>query len=262
MRTAKALTIAGSDSGGGAGIQADLKTFSALGVYGASVITSITAQNTVGVTGIQNIELSLIEKQIEAVLSDIGAHAVKTGMLSTAEIIETVTRGLEKFRIKKLVIDPVMVAKSGDKLLRDNAIDTLIRKLIPLAYVITPNIPEAEVLTGIKIMSVEDMEEACRRIKDMGAKTVIVKGGHRDKDAVDVFFDGRKFHRLSSKRIRTKNTHGTGCTFSAAITAHLAKGVPILDAVKSAKKYITAAIENAYAVGKGHGPVHHFYKFY
>jgi hydroxymethylpyrimidine/phosphomethylpyrimidine kinase len=262
MRTAKALTIAGSDSGGGAGIQADLKTFSALRVYGTSVITSITAQNTVAVTGIQNVDLSIIEKQIDAVLSDIGAHAVKTGMLSTAEIIDVVAKGISKFKVKKLVIDPVMVAKSGDKLLQDNAVQTLIRQLIPMAFIVTPNIPEAEVLTGEKIASPEDMEKACRRILEMGCRSVVVKGGHLQKNAEDVFFDGKKIYRLKARRIRSKNTHGTGCTFSAAITAYLAKGKPLAEAVRLSKKYITAAIEHAYAVGKGHGPVHHFYKYY
>lgn len=193
MKTAKALTIAGSDSGGGAGIQADLKTFSALGVYGASVITSITAQNTVSVTAIQNIDVSVIEKQIDAVMSDIGAHAVKTGMLSTAEIIDTVSKGIAKFKIKQFVIDPVMIAKSGDKLLQDNAVRALIEQLIPQAYVVTPNIPEAEVLTGKKIESVEDMELACRRILEMGCKTVVVKGGHLQKEAEDVFLTERSF---------------------------------------------------------------------
>lgn len=262
MKTAKALTIAGSDSGGGAGIQADLKTFSALGVYGASVITSITAQNTVSVTAIQNIDVSVIEKQIDAVMSDIGAHAVKTGMLSTAEIIDIVSKGIAKFKIKKLVIDPVMVAKSGDKLLQSNAVQALIDQLIPQAYVVTPNIPEAEVLTGKKIESVEDMELACRRILEMGCKTVVVKGGHLQKEAEDVFFDGKKFYRLKTKRIRSKNTHGTGCTFSAAITAYLAKGKTATEAVILAKKYITKAIEHSYSIGKGHGPVHHFFNYY
>ncbi|MBL7994088.1 bifunctional hydroxymethylpyrimidine kinase/phosphomethylpyrimidine kinase [bacterium] len=262
MKTAKALTIAGSDSGGGAGIQADLKTFSALGVYGTSVITSITAQNTVAVTGIQDIELSIIEKQIDAVMSDIGANAIKTGMLSTAEIIDVVFHGLTKFKARKLVVDPVMVAKSGDKLLQDNAVHALVHKLIPMALVVTPNIPEAEVLTGEKISSHEDMEKACRRLLEMGCRAVVVKGGHLEKDAVDVFSDGKKIHHMSSKRYRTKNTHGTGCTFSAAIAAYLAKGYSTLEAVKLSKKYITGAIAQAYSVGKGHGPVHHFYKYY
>jgi hydroxymethylpyrimidine/phosphomethylpyrimidine kinase len=262
MKTAKALTIAGSDSGGGAGIQADIKTFSAIGVYGASVITSITAQNTVSVTAIQNIDVSVIEKQIDAVMSDIGAHAVKTGMLSTAEIIDVVSRGVSRFKIRKLVIDPVMIAKSGDKLLQDNAVQALIDQLIPQAQIVTPNIPEAEVLTGEKITSSEDMERACRRILEMGCKTVVVKGGHLQKDAEDVFFDGKKFYHMKTKRIRSKNTHGTGCTFSAAITAYLAKGKTTVEAVALAKKYITTAIERSYSIGKGHGPVHHFFKYY
>jgi hydroxymethylpyrimidine/phosphomethylpyrimidine kinase len=262
MKTAKALTIAGSDSGGGAGIQADLKTFSALGVYGMSVITSITAQNTIAVTGIQNLELPIIEKQIDAVMSDIGANAVKTGMLSTAGIIDIVSMGLAKFKVKKLVVDPVMVAKSGDKLLQDNAVHALVHQLIPLAQVVTPNIPEAEVLTGEKINSLDDMEKACRRILEMGCKSVVVKGGHLRKDAVDVFYDGKKIHHLTGKRFRTKNTHGTGCTFSAAIVAYLAQGRSTLESVRLSKKYITAAIAHSYSVGKGHGPVHHFYKFY
>ena len=262
MKTAKALTIAGSDSGGGAGIQADLKTFSALGVYGASVITSITAQNTLAVTAIQNIDVSVIEKQIDAVMSDIGAHAVKTGMLSTPEIIDVVSRCISRFRIRKLVIDPVMIAKSGDKLLQDNAVHALIEKLIPLAHIVTPNIPEAEVLTGEKITSPEDMERACRRILDMGCKTVVVKGGHLMKDAEDVLFDAKKFYHLKTKRIRSRNTHGTGCTFSAAITSYLAKGQTTSEAVTAAKKYITKAIEHSYSIGKGHGPVHHFFKYY
>ena len=262
MKTAKALTIAGSDSGGGAGIQADLKTFSALGVYGASVITSITAQNTLAVTAIQNIDVSVIEKQIDAVMSDIGAHAVKTGMLSTPEIIDVVSRCISRFRIRKLVIDPVMIAKSGDKLLQDNAVHALIEKLIPLAHIVTPNIPEAEVLTGEKITSPEDMERACRRILDMGCKTVVVKGGHLMKDAEDVLFDDNKFYHLKTKRIRSRNTHGTGCTFSADITSYLAKGQTTSEAVTAAKKYITKAIEHSYSIGKGHGPVHHFFKYY
>lgn len=262
MKTPKALTIAGSDSGGGAGIQADLKTFSALGVYGTSVITSITAQNTVRVTGIQNIDPSIIEKQIDAVLNDIGANAVKTGMLSTAEIIDVVSKSMFRFKIKKLIIDPVMIAKSGDRLLQDNAVHTLTHRLIPLAYMVTPNIPEAEVLTGKKINTPDDMEKACRTIMEMGCKSVIVKGGHLPKDALDVFFDGKKMYHLKGKRRRTKNTHGTGCTFSAAIAANLAKGLTALDAVILSKKYITEAIEHAFSIGKGHGPVHHFYKFY
>ncbi|MBX7150194.1 bifunctional hydroxymethylpyrimidine kinase/phosphomethylpyrimidine kinase [bacterium] len=257
----KTLTIAGSDSGGGAGIQADLKTFSALGTFGMSVITSITAQNTVGVTGIQNVDPSIIEKQIDAVMDDIGTHAAKTGMLSDTGIIETVARGLIRHGIKKYVLDPVMIAKSGDKLLQDSAITTLINQLIPLAWIITPNIPEAEELTGDQISTLDAMEIACKKIYSMGARSVIVKGGHLKGRAVDVFFDGKKFHHFSSHRIRSKNTHGTGCTFSAAITAFLAKGFSAYESVKRAKDYITKAIEHSFPIGKGHGPVDHFYRF-
>lgn len=260
-RLYKTLTIAGSDSGGGAGIQADLKTFSALGTFGMSVITSITAQNTVGVTGIQNVDPAIIERQIDAVMSDIGAHAAKTGMLSEAAIIETVAKGLNKYRIKKYVLDPVMVAKSGDKLLENSAMATLIDRLIPLAWVITPNIPEAVQLTGGHISTLEEMEIACKKIHSMGAKHVIVKGGHLAGNAVDVFFDGKNIYHFTSRRIRSKNTHGTGCTFSAAITAFLAKGFSVHESVKRSKDYITKAIEYSFSIGKGHGPVDHFYRF-
>lgn len=260
-RLYKTLTIAGSDSGGGAGIQADLKTFSALGTFGMSVITSITAQNTVGVTAIQNIDPSVIEKQFDAVMDDIGAHAAKSGMLSDIAIIETVARGLIKYRIKKYVLDPVMVAKSGDKLLQSSAIAVLIEQLIPLAWVITPNIPEAEVLTGERISTPDQMERACRKIHLLGARHVVIKGGHLKGHAVDVFFDGKNFRHFSSPRIRSKNTHGTGCTFSAAMTAFLAKGVPVQEAVKRSKDYITKAIAHSFSIGRGHGPVDHFYRF-
>jgi hydroxymethylpyrimidine/phosphomethylpyrimidine kinase len=255
----KALTVAGSDSGGGAGIQADLKTFSALGVYGTSVITSVTAQNTTGVTGIQNIQLAIIEKQLSAVLTDIGTDAVKTGMLSRSGIIRVVAKILTKYKVARLVIDPVMISKSGAKLLQKNAVQTLIRELFPMAYIVTPNIPEAEILTGMKIRSVEDMEQACRIIRCMGCRAVVVKGGHLEGDATDVLFDGKKFYYFESKRIRTRNTHGTGCTFSAALTAYLAKGFDLVDSVKISKKFITGAIAHAFEIGKGHGPVNPFH---
>lgn len=262
MNPRKALTIAGSDSGGGAGIQADLKTFSALGVYGASVITAITAQNTVGVTAIMDVTTDVISRQIEAVLTDVKPQAVKTGMLSNADIIQTVSDGLRKYSVKKLVVDPVMVAKSGDRLLQDNAISALIERLLPQAMVLTPNIPEAEVLTGKKITTISDMEIAADTLRAMGPKYIIVKGGHLKGEAIDVFYDGRKIYHLRHQRIRSKNTHGTGCTFSAAITAHLAKGFTVLESVRLAKRYISLAITHAFSVGSGHGPVHHFHKFY
>ncbi|HNC48585.1 MAG TPA: bifunctional hydroxymethylpyrimidine kinase/phosphomethylpyrimidine kinase, partial [bacterium] len=200
MNPRKALTIAGSDSGGGAGIQADLKTFSALGVYGASVITAITAQNTVGVTAIMDVTTDVISRQIEAVLTDIKPQAVKTGMLSTADIIQTVSDSLSKYGVKKLVVDPVMVAKSGDRLLQDNAISALIERLLPQATVLTPNIPEAEVLTGKKITTISDMEIAADTLRAMGPKYIIVKGGHLKGEAIDVFYDGRKIYHLRHQR--------------------------------------------------------------
>ncbi len=259
------LTIAGSDSGGGAGIQADLKTFMAFGTFGMSVITAVTAQNSVGVTGIEEMSLSIIEKQLEAVLSDIGADAVKTGMLANPEIVKLVSSYLLKYNISNLVVDPVMVAKSGDKLLSDEAIETVKTHLIPLATVITPNIPEAEALLNIKISSEKDMEQAAATLYKLGCSIVVIKGGHLSQDthsiAVDVIYDGADYHYLKSPFIKTKNTHGTGCTFASAIAAGLAKGKNPVDAVKTAKEYITAAIESAPTLGKGHGPTNHLTGF-
>jgi hydroxymethylpyrimidine/phosphomethylpyrimidine kinase len=261
-RLAKALTIAGSDSGAGAGIQADLKTFAALGVYGTSVITAITAQNTVEVTRIFELDPRLVAAQIDAVAEDIGAHAVKTGMLANSRIIQTVASKIREHNIKKLVVDPVMVAKSGDLLLRKEAIAALRARLIPLAAVVTPNIPEAEALTGMRIRTARDVELAARRLIEMGARGVVVKGGHRKGAAVDIFCDGRNFHQFGSRRIRTRHTHGTGCTFSAAIAAYLAKGENVHTAVARAKAFITEAIRHGFAVGAGHGPTHHFHRFW
>jgi len=262
MAIGKALTIAGSDSGGGAGIQADLKTFAALGVYGTSAITAVTAQNTVGVTAILALSPQMVAAQIDAVITDIGAHALKTGMLANAKIIETVVKKIQEHRLRNLVVDPVMVATSGDLLIKKNAVAALRSQLIPLATVVTPNIPEAEELTGMALRTSEDIEESARRIVAMGARSVVIKGGHRAGPAVDLYYDGKKFTALHARRIRTKNTHGTGCTFSAAIAANLARGEKIERAVILAKKYITSAIANAFAVGSGHGPVHHFYRFW
>jgi hydroxymethylpyrimidine/phosphomethylpyrimidine kinase len=258
----KALTIAGSDSGAGAGIQADLKTFAALGVYGTSAITAITAQNTVGVTQVFALNAELIAAQIDAVVDDIGVHALKTGMLANAEIIEIVAKKVQEHRLKKLVVDPVMVATSGDLLIEKNAVAALRSRLMPLAAVVTPNIPEAEELTGITLRSSEDIEEAARKIVALGATTVVIKGGHRKGPAQDLFYDGKRFRALSAPRIRTKNTHGSGCTFSAAIAAYLAKGESVERAVALAKKYITGAIRAGFAVGAGHSPVHHFHRFW
>ena len=257
-----AMTIAGSDSGGGAGIQADLKTFSALGVYGASTLTAITAQNTVAVTAVYELPTDLIAAQIDAVITDIGVNAVKTGMLSSSPIVETVARELERHGITNLVVDPVMVAKSGDPLLQQEAVDSVKTRLIPLAALVTPNVPEAETLTGLKIATGEDMREAAARILAMGARAVVVKGGHLSGPATDLFFDGSEFTEFSSERFDTVNTHGTGCTFASAAAAGLAHGNSVKDAVAQAKNYVTEAIRNSYPLGHGHGPVHHFYRLW
>jgi hydroxymethylpyrimidine/phosphomethylpyrimidine kinase len=258
----KALTIAGSDSGAGAGIQADLKTFAALGVYGASAITAITAQNTVGVTQVLALPPGLVGAQIDAVIEDIGAHALKTGMLANAAIIDAVAKKIRQHRLKNIVVDPVMVATSGDLLIKKNAVAALRSRLLPLAAVVTPNIPEAEALTGTQLHSSQDIEKAARLIVAMGARAVVIKGGHLKGPAVDLFYDGKKMRALGAARIRTKNTHGTGCTFSAAIAAYLARGENLESAVRAAKKYITAAIRTGFAVGAGHSPVHHFHRFW
>ena len=259
MPPAKALTIAGSDSGGGAGIQADLKTFAALGVYGSSAITAITAQNTLGVTAVQEIDTDVIAKQIDAVMDDIGAGAAKTGMLSSAAIIETVAAGIRRHGLAKLVVDPVMVAKSGDRLLRPDAVSALRELLLPLALVATPNIPEAEVLAGRTLQTEGELRDAARAIQAMGPKAVIIKGGHRTGDADDLLFDGQAFQTLHAERVDTPHTHGTGCSFSAAIAAGLAKGLDVPQAVAEAKSWLTAAIRQAYAIGSGYSPVHHFH---
>jgi hydroxymethylpyrimidine/phosphomethylpyrimidine kinase len=258
----KALTIAGSDSGAGAGIQADLKTFAALGVYGTSAITAITAQNTVGVSAICALSPKLVAAQIDAVMEDIGADAVKTGMLANAAIIETVARKIRQHRLEKVVVDPVMVATSGDLLITKSAVAALRARLIPLATVVTPNIPEAEELTGMTIRRAQEVEEAARRIVALGARSVVIKGGHRKGPAIDLFYDGKKFRALYAPRIRTTNTHGTGCTFSAAIAANLAQGKKLETAVTLAKQFITEAIRRAFPVGAGHGPVHHFHRYW
>jgi hydroxymethylpyrimidine/phosphomethylpyrimidine kinase len=250
-----ALTIAGSDSGGGAGIQADLKTFAALGVHGTSAITAITAQNTIGVTGILELPTSLIRQQIDAVVDDIGVQAAKTGMLSSPEIIEAVAVAIEQHRIEQLVVDPVMVAKGGAKLLRDEAVAALRGRLVPLAAVLTPNLPEASVLLGRPIATLDERREAARDLVAMGARAAVVKGGHADGDVTDVFFDGTRLVELEGTRIATPNTHGSGCAFSAAITAFLARGADPLDAVREAKAFITGAIAGALEIGHGHGPV-------
>ena len=262
VKIPKAMTIAGSDSGGGAGIQADLKTFSALGVYGSSTLTAITAQNTVGVTKVHEIPIDIIVAQIHAVLSDIGADAVKTGMLASSAIVETVAEEMERRQVRRLVVDPVMVAKSGDRLLREDAVEALRTRLVPLAAVVTPNIPEAEALTGLRIETGEDVRRAAEAIVQLGARAVVVKGGHREGPAVDVFYDGTRFQEFSAPRIDTVNTHGTGCTFASAVAVGLAKGLEVVESVELAKDYVTEAIRRSFPVGQGHGPLHHFYKFW
>jgi hydroxymethylpyrimidine/phosphomethylpyrimidine kinase len=253
------LTIAGSDSGAGAGIQADLKTFAALGVYGVSVVTAITAQNTVGVRAVQEIDPDVIASQLDAVAEDFSIAALKTGMLSSAAIIETVVAGLERHALRPLVVDPVMIAKSGDRLLREDAVETLRRALLPLADVVTPNIPEAEVLAGITIRTHADRVAAGRAIITLGAHAVVIKGGHSDDDPiVDLLVDDDGVHEFRAARIVTRSTHGTGCTFSSAIAAGLGRGEDLATAVGEARAYLSSALAQAPGLGHGHGPLNHF----
>jgi len=257
-----ALTIAGSDSGGGAGIQADLKTFAALGVYGASVITSVTAQNTLEVTGIYDLPAEFVTLQLDTVARDLALDAIKTGMLSNPAIIHAVSGYLASLGVEKLVVDPVMVAKGGAALLRKEAEAELVQKLLPLACVVTPNLSEAEILASMPIHNLEDMEQAARRIHAKGPRHVVIKGGHLEGPPVDVFFDGQGFQYFGGERIETKSLHGTGCTFASAIAAELAQGVEVAEAVRHAKAYITTAIRLAEPIGQGFGPTHHFGDLY
>ncbi|WP_232698473.1 bifunctional hydroxymethylpyrimidine kinase/phosphomethylpyrimidine kinase [Brevibacillus daliensis] len=258
----KALTIAGSDCSGGAGIQADVKTFSAHGVFGMSVIVSVVAENTSRVIDIQDVTPDMIKKQIDAIFEDIEVDAVKIGMLSQPACMEAVADKLKEYKPQNIVVDPVMYAKNGCALMNPDAIDTLIQEIIPLADLITPNIPEAEKIAGIPIHSTADMEQAAKLIYQMGPKYVLVKGGHADGDALDILYDGEQFFYVSSERIHTKNTHGTGCTYSSAIAANLALGMNMQTALEQAKHYVTTAIRHALPIGKGHGPTHHFYELY
>ena len=268
MKTYKrALTIAGSDSGGGAGIQADLKTFSAIGCFGMSVITALTAQNTVAVTGIHPVPPAFIAQQIDAVLMDIGTDAVKIGMLHSPEVIATVADALHRHHAVNIVLDPVMVAKSGDKLLQDDAVQALRSTLIPMADVITPNLPEASVLLGREITAENQMEDACRNLAALGCKAVLLKGGHlagtTSPDLLFINGAGNSI-RLDADRVDTPNSHGTGCTLSSAIAAYLARGNSITTAVKQAKHYVLQALAAGagYSLGKGQGPVHHFHNIW
>lgn len=260
MKLPVALTIAGSDSGGGAGIQADLKTFAALGVHGTSAVTAITAQNTVTVSDIFELPVRIVVAQIEAVVSDFDVLAAKTGMLSSSEIIEAVAAAIAAHGIRNVVVDPVMVAKGGAKLLRDDAIDALRAHLLPLAAVITPNLPEAAVILGRRIETIAERREAARELVANGARAAVVKGGHAVDDATDVYWDGTDMVELPAARVNTVNTHGSGCVFSAAIAAGLAKGLEPLAAVRQAKQFISGAIGLSLEIGHGHGPVNPMYR--
>ncbi len=261
MRRPVALTIAGSDSGGGAGIQADLKTFTAIGVYGMSVITAITAQNTVEVREVAELPVTLVRSQLDAVMSDIGAQAVKTGMLSSSELVLVVAEGIQRHGITRLVVDPVMVAKSGDRLLRDSAVQTLRDSLLPHALIVTPNVPEAEVLAGRAIVDESGMREAARAIVELGPRSVVMKGGHlQGADVLDLLFDGQAFYEFRSPRVATKNTHGTGCTLAAACAAYLALGHDVVESVRLSKEFVTGAILQSLDLGHGHGPLDHMWR--
>ena len=259
MKTA--LTIAGSDSGGGAGIQADLKTFAAHGVYGTCAITAVTAQNTLGVEAVENLSVQLIVAQVNAIVDDIGVDAVKTGMLATPEIVERVATLLPSLPTPHIVVDPVMVAKGGARLLAEEAIDAVRRMLLPHATVVTPNAMEAEVLAKIEIDSLGSAREAAQRIYDLGPGTVVIKGGHiPTADAVDLVYDGHEYLELRGPRLRSRHTHGTGCTFAAAVAANLALGLQTPDAISGAKHYVAQAIRHGLPLGRGHGPLGHFWK--
>ncbi|MBC2850135.1 bifunctional hydroxymethylpyrimidine kinase/phosphomethylpyrimidine kinase [Cetobacterium sp. 8H] len=258
----KILTIAGSDSCGGAGIQADLKAMSAQGVYGMSVITAITAQNTKGVFAVQEIENDIIRKQIEVIYEDIEVDAVKIGMLSSTEIIETIAQTLEKVNAKNIIIDPVMVSKSGYYLLKESAIEAL-KKFLKIGTLVTPNIPEAEILSGMKIETEKDMIDSAFVIKKLGVKNVLIKGGHRNDSCTDILLtENGEIVKFLGERFETKNTHGTGCTLSSTIASYIGKGMSIEDSVKQGKNYITKAIENSFSIGEGVGPVGHFIELY
>lgn len=257
----KILTIAGSDSGGGAGIQADLKTIAALGEYGASVITSITAQNTLGVQGAYPLDKQWVEAQLDSVCSDMTFDAAKTGMLANAEIIDAVSSKVKQYRLPYLVVDPVMVATSGDVLLERAALESMRQQLLPLAYLVTPNMAEAAVLSGLSVNDLDEMKQAAVKIRQLGCQNVLVKGGHLPGDAIDVLYDGASFRLFRAAKVDTDNTHGTGCTLSAALATFLGRGLPVGEAVQAAKDYLTEALAAGaqMQIGHGHGPVcHHF----
>lgn len=259
MKIYKALTIAGSDSGGGAGIQADLKTFQELGVYGMSAITAITAQNTLGVQGVYPTPIEGIAQQIDSIANDLTPDAVKLGMLFNTETIQLAVQKISQNGWERVVVDPVMIAKGGAPLLKEEAIEAVRSLLIPHSYVITPNIPEAEAITGLSIQTMDDCKTAAIAINHMGARHVLIKGGHAYESVVtDLLYDGHGFTKYQSKRIETRHTHGTGCTFSAALTAELAKGSSVNEAIAVAKDFIQAAISHELGIGAGHGPTNHW----
>jgi hydroxymethylpyrimidine/phosphomethylpyrimidine kinase len=255
----RALTIAGSDSGGGAGIQADLKSFMAFGVYGTCAVTAVTAQNTLGVQAVHAVPAAIVEAQIESVMSDIGLDAAKTGMIASADLVELVAACVRRLGIPNLVVDPVMVATSGDSLVTDDTREALTRCLFPVAAVVTPNLPEAELLVGGTITGGAEMRDAARELHDLGPALVVIKGGHAEEsdDAVDLVYDGLEYVELRARRVKTTSTHGTGCTFSAATAAGLALGRAPIEAIRGAKNYVTAAIASAEPLGAGHGPTNH-----
>ena len=253
------LTIAASDSGGGAGIQADIKTITVLGAYALSALTALTAQNTLSVTAIQAVPPEFLQAQLDAVMSDIGADALKTGMMLTAGTVNTVVRKIVQYGLKNVVVDPVMIAKGGRTMMQEPARKVLVKKLLPLTRVLTPNIPEAESLTQMKIRSIAAMKKAAAVIGDLGVENVVIKGGHlpgrRNFGGIDILFDGKRYYEFSAGWIETKNTHGTGCTYASALACGLAQGKNILQAVEQVKMMVTQAIGNSLSLGKGHGPV-------
>jgi hydroxymethylpyrimidine/phosphomethylpyrimidine kinase len=256
------MTIAGSDSSAGAGIQADLKTFAAFGVYGTSVVTAITAQNTQGVRRIEALSPEMVAAQIDAIVSDIGADVVKTGMLGSTAVIDVVASKLQEYGLTQVVLDPVLTASDGSDLLADGGLDVLRDKLLPLALIVTPNVDEAGALVGRRLDGPEDIRQAAQEIVDMGARNVVIKGGDATGPAIDLFYDGGQYHEFGAARVDTINTHGTGCTFAAAIAASLAKGSAPRQAVAMAKAYVTKAMQMSYPLGHGHGPVHHFFRYW
>ncbi len=254
----KVLTIAGSDSSGGAGIQADLKTILSLGCYGASVVTGVTAQNTLGVQQIELMDPKLVASQLESVLSDIGADTVKTGMLGNGEIVTTVAEALRRWDIAKIIVDPVMQSKNGTVLLDHHGIQALKKELFPITYLLMPNIPEAEVLCDRKIRNVEEMKKAAKRLHGMGPRFIMVKGGHLNEEPVDILYDGTQHYEFSTQRVSTVHTHGTGCTLAAAVASLLAKGLPLVSSIDQAKRYLYKALRFSLGIGKGIGPINHF----